>query len=219
MWHINYSVVIVFADLADVMLGVELGAELGDQIKLGLEKIDVMLFVAHQLLEQVARDVILDRVAMGGGLLVERARVHLGAQIAFEDLFHRLPDMQRIEHLHVGEAVEKDDAVDELVGVLHLLDGLLAPLLGEIAIAPIVQQPVMQPILVDRGKFMPQGLVEIIDDDRLTAHGSVSCNQWLTRHGMCAAVLHYNDYNLCDECAKPPRQSRIRLKSVEKPKK
>jgi hypothetical protein len=43
--------VIVVAELADVMLGVEFGAELGDEVKLSLEEIDVMLLVAHQLLE------------------------------------------------------------------------------------------------------------------------------------------------------------------------
>ena len=68
---------------------------------------------------------------MGGGFLVERARMHLGPQIAIEHFFHGLADMQRIEHLHVRKAVEEDDALDELIGVLHLLDRFLAPLLGE----------------------------------------------------------------------------------------
>jgi hypothetical protein len=36
-------------------------------------------------------------------------------------------------------------------------------------------------------------------------------------HGSRAStLLDYNDYNLCDECAKPPRQARNGLKSVEK---
>ena len=75
---------------------------------------------------------------MGRGFLIERARVDLGLEIAVEDLLDVLPDVQRIEHLHVGEAVEEDDAVDELVGVLHLLDQFLAPLLGEIVVAPVL---------------------------------------------------------------------------------
>jgi hypothetical protein len=48
------SVVVVVAELADMMLGVELDTELGDQIKLRFEEVDMMLLVAHQLLEQVA---------------------------------------------------------------------------------------------------------------------------------------------------------------------
>ena len=107
---------------------------------------------------------------MGGCFLVERARRNLGRQIAVQNLFDVLADMQRVEHLHVGEAVEEDDALDQLVGVLHLLDQFLAPLLGEIFVAPIVQQPVMQPVLVDRGEFVPKRLVEIFDDFGVALH-------------------------------------------------
>ena len=87
--------------------------------------------VLHQLLEQIARDVVARAVAMGRRLLVERARRNLGLEIAIEHFLDVLADVQRIEHLHVGKAVEEDDAVDQLVGVLHLLDRFLAPLLGE----------------------------------------------------------------------------------------
>lgn len=41
-------------ELADMVLRVELDAELLDQIDLGLEEIDVMLLVLHQPLELVA---------------------------------------------------------------------------------------------------------------------------------------------------------------------
>ena len=58
----------------------------------------------------------------------------------------------------------------ELVGVLHLLDRFLAPLLGERLVAPIVEQPVMQPVLVDGRQFVPQALVEKIDDARIAFH-------------------------------------------------
>jgi hypothetical protein len=45
------SVLLVLAEFADVMLGVEFKPELGNKIELGFEKIDVLLFVVHQLLE------------------------------------------------------------------------------------------------------------------------------------------------------------------------
>ena len=79
--------------------------------------------------------------------------------------------MQGIEHLQVGEAVEEDDALDELVGVLHLLDQFLAPFLGQGLVAPVVEQPVMQPILVDRGELVPQASIEIFDDFCVALHG------------------------------------------------
>src|ERR1044071_6606579 len=58
---------------ADVILRVKLEAELGDEIELGLEEVDVALLVRHQFLEQIARHVVLHRMAMAGGLLVDRA--------------------------------------------------------------------------------------------------------------------------------------------------
>ena len=65
-------------------------------------------------------------MAVRGGLLIERARRDFGGEIAVEDLLHVLADMQRIEHLHIGKSVKKDDAFDELIGMLHLLDGFFA---------------------------------------------------------------------------------------------
>ena len=57
-------------------------------------------------------------MAIGRRLFVQSPRADLGGEVAVENLLHVLPDVQRVEHLHVGEAVEKDDAFDELVGVL-----------------------------------------------------------------------------------------------------
>src|SRR5689334_524190 len=95
------SVVLGLADLADVMLRVELKAELGDEIELSLQEIDVVLLVGHDLLEQVARHVIAHRVTVGGGFLIECAGGNLGGQVAVEHLPDVLADTQRVEHLHV----------------------------------------------------------------------------------------------------------------------
>src|SRR4029079_1567781 len=93
--------------------------------------------------------------------------------MSFYDFLDVLADAQGIEHLHVGKAVEEQDAVGELVGVLHLLDGFLAPDLGHFQKAPIVQEPVMQPVLADGGEFAAQALVEIIDDFWVALHGAL----------------------------------------------
>src|ERR1700716_4041948 len=108
---------------ADVLLGVELKPDPPDQIELGFEEVDVMLLVLHQAFEQIAGDVVLDAVAIGRRFLIERAGADLGGEIALDDLLDMLADPQGIEHLHVGKTVEEQDAVGELVGVLHLLDG------------------------------------------------------------------------------------------------
>src|SRR4051812_11493056 len=61
-------------DLADVMLRIQLDAELLHQMQLRFEEVDVVLLVLHQLLEEVAGHVVARAVAMGRRLLVKRAR-------------------------------------------------------------------------------------------------------------------------------------------------
>src|SRR6266436_365424 len=111
---------------ADMLLGVEFKPDPPDQIKLGFEEVDVMLLVLHQALEQIARHVILDAVAVGCRFLVKRAGGNLGGEIAFDDFLDVLADPQGIQHLHVGKSVEEQNPVGEFVRVLHLLDGFLA---------------------------------------------------------------------------------------------
>src|SRR5580700_10411621 len=107
---------------------------------------------------------------MGRRLLVERTGRHFRGKIAVEDLFDVLPDVERIEHLHVGKSVEKNDALDDLVRVLHFLDRLLAPLLGERLVAPVIQQSIMQPILVDGRELVAQSLVQVVKDSWIASH-------------------------------------------------
>src|SRR6516165_11345902 len=94
--------------LADVLLRVELEADAADQVELGFEEVDVMFLIAHQLLEQVARDVVLYAVAIGRRFLIEGTRAHLRGEIALDNLLDVLADAQGIEHLHVWETVEED---------------------------------------------------------------------------------------------------------------
>jgi hypothetical protein len=57
--------------------------------------------------------------------------------------------------------------------VFHFLDRFLAPLLGQILVAPIVEQAVMQPILIYRRELVAQRFVEIVDDLGLAIHGAI----------------------------------------------
>lgn len=81
------------------------------------------------------------------------ACVDLAEQIGFEDLAYRLADAERRDGLEVGMAFEEDDAGDQPVGVLHLLDRFLALLLGELGDAHVVEETVVEPVLVDGAKF------------------------------------------------------------------
>jgi hypothetical protein len=89
-------------------------------------------------------------------------------QVAVDHLFHGLPDAQWIKDLQVGHAVEKDDAHYELIGVAHLFHRFLAPFLGEITVTPIVEQPVMQPVLIDRRQLSSDSLVKVVYDLRIS---------------------------------------------------
>ena len=77
-----------------------------------------------------------------------------------QDLLDILADVQPAERLEIGQAVEEQDALGEPVGVLHLVDRFGALELGELVHAPIVEQPVVQPILVGRGQLVLERLVE-----------------------------------------------------------
>jgi hypothetical protein len=58
-----------------MVLRVELHPELGDEIQLGFEEVNVLFLVVHQRFEQIAGDIVLYRMAVGGGLFIERARL------------------------------------------------------------------------------------------------------------------------------------------------
>src|SRR5437764_779382 len=94
----------------------------------------------------------------------------LDPQIAFEDLAHILTDQQLVEILQVGEPVKKQDALDQLVGVLHLVDRLIVFVLAELGDTPIVQYSGMQKILIDRGQFVLQRRVQMLNDGLVAPH-------------------------------------------------
>src|SRR5260370_36017968 len=74
--------VVALAHLADMILRVELKAELVDEIELRFEEIDVVFLVRHQLLEQVACHIVLRGVGVRRGFLVERAGGKLRRRVA-----------------------------------------------------------------------------------------------------------------------------------------
>src|SRR6266478_4206087 len=175
-----------------MILSVKLKPEAGDKFKLSFEEVDVLLFIAHQFFKQVPGHIILGPMAITRRLLVKGTRGHLSSQIAIQDLFDGLPDMQRIEHLHVGKTIEENDAVNEFIGVFHLFDGLLAPFFGESLVAPVLEQAIVQPILIDGRKLVTQRLVEVFNYGCISAHSDVSL-LWLPLGG---TELNNNNSNV-----------------------
>src|SRR5690348_10521385 len=108
-----------------------------DQLELGLDPIDVLLLGDQDLLEQLAAAVVaqapatLDAVVQGGdGSALE---IEIEAELFRDGLAH----IDLAEALHVGDALEVQDARDEPVGVAHLPDGLLTYLLPQPLVAPV----------------------------------------------------------------------------------
>ena len=71
-----------------------------------------------------------------------------------------------------GHALEEQDPADELVGVLHLVDRLLAVVLRERLVAPVVEHLVVDEVLVDRRELGGQDLVEQFGDGGVALHAS-----------------------------------------------
>src|SRR6185312_10527682 len=152
-------------------LQVAFRADVLDQALLGFQPVDVLFLVVQDALEQVAADVVGDALAVRD----RRAQVLGGSQfqveVALDALQHVLADAQLAQVLQVRQAVEEQDALDQAIGVLHLLDRFLVLVLGQLRVAPVLEHAVMQKVLVDRGELVVEHLVEEFDDLGVALHG------------------------------------------------
>ena len=82
---------------------------------------------------------------------------------------------QPAEHMEIGQAVKEEDAFGQPIGMLHLVDRFVPLEFGETLHAPIIEHPVMQPILVDRRQFVPERFIEQLDNLFVTLHRGLLC--------------------------------------------
>ena len=66
--------------------------------------------------------------------------------------------------LQVGKPFEEQDAFDEHVGMLHLVDRFLVLVFTELPETPVLEHAGMQEVLVDRREFVGEHFVEVLDD-------------------------------------------------------
>ncbi len=135
-----------------------------DEFQLGLEEIDVLFLGLEDVLEQFARDVVTDRFTVGDGGLQVRVCLHLELEIALEAFLEMFADQELAEFLEVGQAFEEQDALDQLVRMLHLVDRLVVFVVAELVEPPVLEHPRMQEVLVDRREFVHQHDVQVLDD-------------------------------------------------------
>ena len=74
----------------------------------------------------------------------------LDGQVVLELLAHRLADAERGEPLQVGHPVEEQDPLDQRLGVLHLVDRLVADVRRQLRESPVVAHLGVDEVLVDR---------------------------------------------------------------------
>ena len=130
----------------------------------------MFFLVCQDVLEEFAADIVARLLAMGDRLLVEGVAGIFELQVAFHAFDDVLADQQLVEILQVGQALKKQDALDQLVGMFHLVDRFVIFDLAELGEAPVPEHARMQEILVDGRQFELQRLVEIFDDLAVAAH-------------------------------------------------
>jgi uncharacterized protein (DUF2342 family) len=88
-----------------------------------------------------------------GGLEVGVAGA-FDAQVALKHFLGVLADVQLAQVLNVRQAFQEQDALDQLVRVLHLVDGFVVLVLAELVQAPIFIHACMQEVLIDRDQLI-----------------------------------------------------------------
>src|SRR4030095_6196823 len=94
----------------------------------------------------------------------------LELEIQRQRFLHILPDQQLVQILEIRQSFEKQDALDQLVRRLHLVDRLVVLVPCEALESPVAEHPRMQKILIDRGELVGEHRIQMTDDVRIAAH-------------------------------------------------
>ncbi|MCY1306183.1 hypothetical protein D9M70_560300 [compost metagenome] len=124
-----------------------------------------MTFLIRQkLVKKLLGNIVTKFIADFAGLLVGCASVVFAFKIAFQNFLDVLSDAQWRKRLQVRMAFKEDDAVDQLVRMLHFFDGFFTFFLCKTRETPVVEQTIVQPVLVYCTKLEKQCLVKPLDD-------------------------------------------------------
>jgi hypothetical protein len=141
-----------------------------DQVELTFERVDMLFLIFEDIAEQVPTHIVANALGMRDRALELGNCLAFELEIRIQYLLDRLADPEPPEHLEIGKAFEEQDPVGQAIGMLHLVDRLLPFELGEPGNAPICEQPIVKPILIDRRQLVPQRLVEMLDDLFVALH-------------------------------------------------
>jgi len=109
---------------------------------------------------------------LGNSGLEVRHRLLFQAQVAGHHFAGFFADQELAELLKIGQAIEKQDALDELVGMLHFVNRFLVFVLRQLGITPVAIHARVEEILVDRSQLVEQGLVQVLNDFGIALHAA-----------------------------------------------
>jgi hypothetical protein len=130
----------------------------------------MFLRVVEDVLQQVTRHVIAYRFAVSDGVLEGCLGSLLELQVALERFDGVLADEELAQVLQIGKPLEEEDALGELVGMLHLAERFFVFLFLQLAEAPIAEHSAMQEVLVGGGQLVLELRIEMFDDLRVAFH-------------------------------------------------
>ena len=81
-----------------------------------------------------------------------------------------LADQDFAQILQVRQAFQKQDALDDLVSMLHRVDGLMILMRTELFQTPVFVHARMQKVLVNSDQLVSEDLVEMLDDCNVAFH-------------------------------------------------
>ncbi len=110
---------------------------------------------------------------MSDGYFQIRVTRTFDTQVALEHLPSVLTDLQLAQILDVRQAFKKQNALDQLVSMLHLVNGFSVLVLAELVQTPIFIHARMQKVLIDRDQLIGKDLVEMLDDCNVAFHDGV----------------------------------------------
>src|SRR5262249_34293066 len=103
------------SSVLDLLREVVLGADLLDELELRRDPVDVAFLGLQHVLEQLGAGDVALVAAQADAFAEALDRVVLHLEIELELLLHVLADGDLVVALHVGHALEEEDALDEIV--------------------------------------------------------------------------------------------------------
>ena len=97
------------------------------------------------------------------GVVVHLDRAEFEFEVGLDHVLDGFADSE-FKGLHVGDAIEKEDALHQALGVFHFADGLFLDVFGEAVVAPVFAHLGVEEILVDGGEFFAEGLIELFEN-------------------------------------------------------